>query len=445
MDVEYLAQETEGGLPAMYSVAAIWRAVSDIYARHARISVRLLSIVIIICALGTSCARLTESRTEAGSQDGSMPVTNAALALPIVAGDTFLLPGVNGGIEEIPLTTTVKGGLMGTLAPKVVPSPDGTTWAYSAWQDLVQDDPEQSFSDQGIQTGQATEHPSIRVISRGIQPIPVDREFASGAYSLAWRRDGLIAYMKGSSQDHLANVPYVGHIMAASEMWEEPFVWTTYQARYVVYGWAGNTLIAYEMEEGEFLDILAIDGPGQVRELADNASIVSISPDGTQLFVADQTSPVVRIIDVASGDEVAALDLSSALTVTDVEADGPSDSFSRSSAETPIISVGGAGSWVGNLVSVSGGPGVVIFEVADGSLEIHSVLSVASDFPWGVREPQLTADGRVMAWGGLIARDAHDTPWAVATCVIETKTCVRSEVIRSPGSGLAIVYNPSRP
>jgi hypothetical protein len=355
------------------------------------------------------------------------------------------MPGGQGPESE-PLAGVVKGGLMGSLAPKVVLAPDGRSIAYSTWKDLVELDSQKSFSDQGIQTGDALGLPSIHILTDGIHRIPGERDLEiPGAYSFAWRDDGAIAYLQGRVPEYRANVVYEGDIMVAPALWDEPAVWSTYPAQYVVYGWAQDHLIAYEMQEGGYLKVLALDGVGQVRVLVDNATIMAVNPDGTQVMVSDQDLPVVRVIDVSSGEEIQSLDLSGALTAADdapVPPGGPGSSRTSGS----LVTVGGTGSWQGDVVAVPGGPGILTFRVAPRSISLDSTVTLPlADFPFGVREALQLAGGEVLAWGALPVMETGETPYAVVECIPATSQCTRSKTIHARGTGISMAYNPSRP
>src|SRR5438477_235623 len=78
-----------------------------------------------------------------------------------------------------------------------------------------------------------------------------------------------------------------------------PAVWSSSAAEYHVLGWAGRALIVAQQFEGESISLLAFDGPGSARPLAQNASLVAISPDGSAALVdespAETDAPALRL------------------------------------------------------------------------------------------------------------------------------------------------------
>jgi hypothetical protein len=271
------------------------------------------------------------------------------------------------------LGAPVSGALIGPLAPVAVGSGDGLV-AYNTWRELRQVDPDSSFSAQGIGDGDALGVPELRVQDAAGH----DSLLASGAYSAAWRSDGAIAFTKAADPQFRAGRTYVGQIVVRDRVKGRDVAWTTDPAHYVVYGWARNRLVFYRVGLGEKLELLVADAPGAVRPLADGSAI-AISPDGTRVAVISQDATNVRVLDVATGRELAWIDVTTA---------------------TPSLRwVAYSGSWVGDHVVAAASPGLAVFHVGNGSIQLEQVLSLDRlQFPVGVQEPRFTdADGNEIA------------------------------------------------
>lgn len=341
-------------------------------------------------------------------------------ALYAVGSTVSGLPGGPANLAAPPVAP-----LAGWLTPAGVPSLDGRYLAYNTWRQLRHDDPALSWSDQGIEPGDPLATPSIRLYeaARG-----TDEVLEQGAFSLAWRADGGLAYFKGAERDYRAGVAYVGHVVVRSSLDAAPQVWSAEQARYVVAGWARTRLIAYREHKGEALDVVVFDGPGRMRVLAPDSVLVAVSPDGGQVFVGqgpEHGRPVVRVLDVANGEEEAALDLTR--------------------IDPSVGSVGYAGDWRGNRVVATSTSGLAVFDVQPGSIELEQALRVADI--QGLAEPRFVdATGRrVTAW-------ASDPNGAVfLDCDREAARC--AQVVPLPNArgvhGFPVwrrpLYNPSRP
>ncbi|HEX5467746.1 MAG TPA: hypothetical protein VFW80_01715 [Gaiellaceae bacterium] len=332
------------------------------------------------------------------------------------------LIGAPGG-ARVALAAAPVTPLAGWLTPAVVPSPDGRYVAYNAWQALREDDPALSWADQGIARGDPLARPSIRLhnVAAG-----TDDVFADGAFSLAWRSDGAVAYFQGDEPEYRAGVPYRGQIVVRESLGAPAQAWTTQSARYVVAGWAGSTLLAYEEQEGEALDVLALDGPGRIRTLARDSGLVAISPDGREALVErgpESGPPTVRTIAVATGAVRAALDLTSV---------------------DPAVGVAGySGDWQGDLAVASSSSGLAVFRIGDGRIGLEQAISVAGE---GVAEPRFAADGdRLTGWVTTPGGGAFlDCDRASGTCqrVVPLPT---ARGVRGFSAWRRPAYNPSRP
>jgi hypothetical protein len=317
--------------------------------------------------------------------------------------------------------------LAGWLTPAAVPSADLRYLAYNSWRELRPDDPALSWDDQGIEPGDPLATPSLRLYD---SKTGEDTLLEEGALSLAWRADGALAYFKGTERDYRAGVPYAGDIVVRPSLAAVPEVWTQERGRYLVVGWAGRRLVAYREQEGEALDLLVLDGPGEVRVVAENSALVAIAPDGRKLFVEQgpaQGRPTVRILDVADGRETARLDLAS--------------------VDPAVGAVSYAGDWAGDLVAAPSTTGLAVFRVSEGRIALDQALRVGEGAEAGVIEPRF-ADAlghRISAWtsspaGGIFLdcdRGAGRCERAVP--LPRAKGIGRFPVWRRPA------YNPSRP
>jgi hypothetical protein len=289
-----------------------------------------------------------------------------------VGATVFGMPGGPVRLAAPPVTP-----LAGSLTPAAVPSADGRYLAYNSWRELRHDDPKLSWSDQGIELGDALATPSIRLYDGATRS---DELLEEGAFSLAWRGDGALAYFKGTERDYRAGVSYVGDVIVRPSVEGTPEVWSTARGRYVVVGWAGGRLVAYVEHEGETLDVVVFDGPGRMRVLASGSSLVAISPDGKSAFVEQgpaQGRPTVRALEVSTGHETAALDLTR--------------------VDPAVGWVGYSGDWRGESVVASSTSGLAVFRVARGKITLRRALRVAAS---SVEEPHFVgASGRrVKAW-----------------------------------------------
>lgn len=279
------------------------------------------------------------------------------------------------------LGAAVSGAMMGPLSPVAVRSSDGKLLVYNTWQELRAVGGEQSFSSQGIADGVALGTPSLRVHDGAGE----DFLLARGAYSAAWRQDGAIAFVKGIDQQFRAGRTYLGQVLVRPSIHGRDVAWTTEPAHYVVYAWAGDRLLFYRIGVGEKAELLMADGPGKIRPLADGSAI-AVSPDATRVAVLSQDATNVRVLDVATGSELAWLDVTT--------------------ATPPLAWVAYSGSWVGDHVVASASAGLAVFHVEPRSLALEQVLSLdRTQFPLGVQEPRFVDDA-----GNEIAASADVPP-----------------------------------
>ena len=370
---------------------------------------------ILLCVLAFAASACGSARTERGAQ----PLDPRPPAVYTVGRTLLGLPGH----ESVTLAAAPVTPLAGWLTPVAVPSADGRFVAYNAWRELREDDPALSWQDQGISPGDPLARPSIRLndLESG-----TDQKFVDGGFSLAWRGDGAIAYFKGAGRDYRAGVRYVGDVFVRDSVQGSATRWTNKSDRYVVAGWAGNTLLVYRIGAGEALDVLALDGPGKRRILASDAGLVAISPDGTDALVErgpELGPPHVDVLTVANGTRLASLDLTN--------------------IDPSVGVVGYSGDWQGDLVAASSASGVAIFRITENRIELARTLRAASG--QGIAEPRFVGASRVTGW------TSSSSGGAFVDCDRASGRCARAvpmPAARGTGGFPAWrrpVYNPSRP
>ena len=140
------------------------------------------------------------------------------------------------GRPRVHLEAAPVAPLAGWLTPVAVPSPDGHLLAYNAWTELREDDPGLSWEDQDISVGDPLARPSLRLLD---VESGTDTVLEEGAFSLDWRADGALAYVKGAERDYRAGVPYVGDVVVRPALEASSEAWSPEPGRYVVAAWAG--------------------------------------------------------------------------------------------------------------------------------------------------------------------------------------------------------------
>ncbi|MDQ3953619.1 MAG: hypothetical protein M3279_11765 [Actinomycetota bacterium] len=282
--------------------------------------------------------------------------------------------------------------------------------AYSSWAELVAVDPEESFSSQGLEEGDPLGVPSLRLhdLETGADTLLED-----GAFSLAWRGDGAVAYFKGSEAVFRVNRPFVGHVFVEDAPGAEPTQWTSKPGRYVVLAWAGDRLLAYRRLEGNSVDLVALDGPGRERVLSVSSELIAVAPGGGAALVDLESSGDswgFGLVDIASGEVLSTLPL-----------DGGDDSAS-------IQSVGYNGSWVDDRAVVPADGGIAVLEIQGTSITLDGVLRFPPEYTEGVWEPRLvpgSGGGEVVVWARLGRSDdsAAGGRYQHLVCEIESGRC----------------------
>lgn len=322
-----------------------------------------------------------------------------------VAGRTLYLPGR----EPIRLAAEAQAPLMGWLSPVAVPTPDGRSIFYNSWIDL----------------GGGAGRPVLRVLD---VETGVDSAVQEGAFSVALHPDGRIATFSKSEPDYVPSPDerYVGHIVVRDGLSGEPVQWTVDEDRYIVVGWAGDTLLAYRQGCCEILDIVALDGPGQVRVLGRGGNVVAISPDGGRGFMVggvdgSDFGGLGRVVDVATGEVLAQIDLSTT-----------EDPVTGRSVAPPTY----GGSWDGDRI-VATSNGLVVMRVSGESIVVERDYRIP-DVRFGAYEPQWER-GHVVAWAVL---PGSGRPTAYLDCDLEQERCF---VGPPSAESMYRAYNPSRP
>ena len=323
-----------------------------------------------VCVLGVAAAWFALGARGAHPRNGPLVVTKGGSAPGRFVRGDGLFDGKGG---RAALAVAVSGAMMGPLSPVAVAGPDGTV-AYNSWSAPRLVDSSRSFSAQGIRNGDVLGVPSIRTRDDAGHDVLLAR----GAYSAAWRSDGAIAFVSAVEPAFRAGQAYNGQVVVRDGVHGRDVVWASEPAHYVVYRWAGRRLLFYRVGLGEKLELLVADAPGQVRPLAEGSAI-AIRPDGMRVAVVSEDGTTVRVLDIASGREVAWLDVTT--------------------ASTPMRWISYSGSWVGEHIVAPSSSGLAVLHAGDDSLTLEQSLSLDhSQFPIGVQEPRFTeTDGNEIA------------------------------------------------
>jgi hypothetical protein len=371
---------------------------------------RIIGPVLAVILVVIGCTTKPEPVGEGRPRSGVVQVSGEPrpLRVPYVAGNRLygLTPDQGGE----PLAAGVNATFMATLSPAAVPDPnEGLRIAYNAWE------------------GQG---PVLRLVDTSTGD---DRILDRGAFSVAWRGDGALAYFKGQAEIDLKEGERpVGHVVVRGSPEQRAVRWTEQAAQYVVAAWADDRLLVYRIGEGRWPDLLELEARGQARVVARDSALVAVSPDGESAFLSTygKAPPSVQIVNIEESRRTA--------------------QFSFGGG-TPAVARGTkwiveSGSWVGDLVVAKASQGLMMFRVRSGSIEIDQVLRVGGVFPLGLFEPRLDPSGRrILAWAQLEELPRQPIPdTALVRCDRLTLRCVRGEPV-SAGLGLRLVYNPSRP
>lgn len=352
--------------------------------------IALLAAALVSAGCGTS--RIEEGPTpERGAPPGLFTAGNRLYGLP--------------GRDPVRLAGAPVAPLAGWMSPAAAQSPDGRYVAYNVWRKLRADDPTRSWSDQGIEPGDALAVPQIRLVDLELDQ---DHLLVDGAYSVAWRADGALAYARGVERAYRAFMPYETELVVRAPDGVEQR-WSADRAQYVAVAWAANSLIAYRISAGEHVDTLAIRRPGRERLLVEGGTLVALSPDGSKAFVEEGAAsgrPRARVVDVATGETQAALPVREGLSY--------------------------AGDWARDLVVARGRTRLLVFRVRGGTIAVEQELAIDQ----GAKEPRFTGP----TGSEIIASKDTSRGTVFLRCQRAGRSCAefRSETGR-------LVYNPSRP
>jgi hypothetical protein len=334
------------------------------------------------------------------------------------------------------LAAPVRAPLVGEQAPLAVTSPQSDHVVYHAWR------------------GREDGTPLLRVVEIRSGR---DRILAVGAQTVAWARDGRIAYARGLHAGYRPRLAYVTQVVVRRSRDAPPVQWTRTRAEYSVLAWAGRRLLVsvracnvapcHAGDGSPEPDVYALDGPGKLRSL-DLGNISAVSPDGryvvgTFLPTRGQDSPssIVHVVDVATGRVAASLDLARA---------------ARGRVPRAWLLAGAdEGAWRGDdiaAVSTIGNGSVLVFlRFVGRRLVLEHVLRLDRTARRGVRYGPflfgpvfLQGDTRkLLVHVRVITTRGHGVT-AALTCDRVTLRCVRGRPL-PPRRWFAWVPNPSRP
>ncbi|MGK2876008.1 MAG: hypothetical protein ACSLEW_10280 [Nocardioides sp.] len=328
--------------------------------------------------------------------------------------------------STIDLEGSPGGGIVGWISPLGVPTADKIY--YNDWHKLLEVDPYESYSEQGINTGEPLATPSIRTIDLATGE---DALFARGAYSVAASATGSLAYVETDTTDVLVNTPVTGKLMV-SVGGEPPERWGDEGTTLIAAAWAGSILLAYQTDGAGSIHLLAWSGPKDYRDLGPG-TLVAVSPDGSRVVMSDAASSGLWLVDVASAELLDQVPLA--------EMDGDSD------AEV-MTAIGYGGDWYGNSVVAEFSHGFVVLDVSDMEMEPRLVAKIGDgELTLPPHEFRFVAgdEGQLTAW---VPRetgrksDVQRTNFPLS-CDVAARTCTIGQEVES-GLYMA-VRNPSRP
>jgi hypothetical protein len=336
--------------------------------------------------------------------------------VPFQVGRHLVGPGIDAATLAEP-----DGREAGDLSPVASILPDGRI-VYLAWADDVQGTEIHVFDPR-------VRRDDVRVV---------------GASSVAVRSDGLIAYALGSTDLHLqggSGSPGPGGIeVDSSPAFDASTSWVQDGANDIVVGWAGSSLLAYRLRGGGVLEVLALDGPGQVRTLAQGAVIVAISPDGSKVMLAGQTNGssipgTVEVVDVADGNVVAAAKIAS---LHDPDSPVP----------LSIVAIGYGEDWVGDRVVAPASGATVIMRVDGASIQLKR--SIQTEEPGdALNEPQFVNGDpdRIIGWSAKHRPGVADLRYAWTECALSgaDPSCVTGPAENEPIRPIRSLSRPVAP
>jgi len=330
--------------------------------------------------------------------------------------------------------------LMGRFSPRLIASGDGRTLVYTAWREIVNEDPAKSWADQGIEPGDPLGVPELHLVDL---VGGTDEVLESGAYSAAVRADGAIAFARGAADAYKAGSPYPADLVVRSGQSTE--VWSDNSAGWVAGAWARDTLLAYRLdaaEDSEGWTLVALPGPGRVVDLGINLAVGAISPDGGQVLLVDQTvfAPTEQDDDRVAASVINLADARriASLSVGEMKKAGV-DSFLP------------GGDWLGSQIVVPGQPGVTLLSFEANRLVIESASGLGPGLAFGAYDATFSEDGAGLSlWAAGPTSSSESGPGTVRevqaralSCDARATSCVASESMDPLQA--SSVRNPSRP
>jgi hypothetical protein len=392
-------------------------------ARRRRRLVLALAAVALVVGTGTALAL--------GKQFfGWFTVSSAPERAPTLPGAAPYILGqrlYRAGHKPQRLAAPLRASLLGQDVTLVVAAPDGRRFAYHSWRANV---------------------PLLFVHD---EVAGTDSVFARGAQTIAWGRDGRIAYVQGDPPRYRPMHGFRGRVMVRTPG-AGPVAWTAHRGSYYVLAWARDRLLVgvracllLECKNDPEDGVYVLEQSGRLIPLR-LAALTALSPDGRLAFgrydpVPGQDSPssLVRLVDVARGRVLTTLDLSQAART-------------RGLGGLHLGSLT-SGAWRGSeiVATVAGEDNLLVaLRVYRNQLLLEQVVRIPdTTLPnrWGIsfgtpiftgsgtRHVVVPVRGEIAPTGGIVA---------VLACDLRARHCVRGQVF--PGrEWFSVVSNPSRP
>ena len=179
--------------------------------------VRYAAVALLVTVAGAACIHANEQPERVVSrpaESGHVTVVDrpGRVTAPYVAGDRVY--GVAGNAGPVKLASAINTTFYATLSPAAVPDRTGRRLVYSAFH---------------------RKRPVVRLHDVDTNEDSIVDE---GAFSVAWRSDGALAYFKGLEPAVRNPRRYLGHVVVRASPSARPRRWTPAPARYVVAAWA---------------------------------------------------------------------------------------------------------------------------------------------------------------------------------------------------------------